>query len=168
MLEAGSPVWAELRGGYRVPYDPRPAIRRLEGDPAAWEELWNELHHQGDVGDSSYVAVPLLVQLQQRRPDPGWQFFALIATIETERHRKGNPPIPEWLTEDYAKAWREVPDLAMAAVRMSLDPLVVRSALAVLALAKGELKLGALLASLDTSEIDELVNDRLEWTALYE
>jgi hypothetical protein len=24
----------------------------------AWDELWNELHHQRDVGEASYAAVP--------------------------------------------------------------------------------------------------------------
>lgn len=54
--------WAGLLGGYRVPYDPRNALRRLEGGDAeaAWQELWAELYHQGDVGEASYAAVPHL------------------------------------------------------------------------------------------------------------
>jgi len=56
--------WGELNDGYGAPYDPRPAIAKLRAEPldqAAWGELWNELHHQGDVGAASYAAVPLLV-----------------------------------------------------------------------------------------------------------
>jgi hypothetical protein len=38
----------ELQGGYRVPFDPRPAIAALAFDPGdreAWDSLWEELHH---------------------------------------------------------------------------------------------------------------------------
>src|SRR5471030_2667579 len=106
MLEASSPLWSQLRGGYRVPYDPRPAIQRLEAaeDPAAWDELWDQLHHQGDVGEASYAAVPLLVELESRRRTSGWRFLALLATIETQRHGKRNPPVPEWLSAEYRLA----------------------------------------------------------------
>lgn len=50
MIGTDDARWANLIGGYRVPYDPRPAIAKLDnGDRhAAWDELWNELHHQGD------------------------------------------------------------------------------------------------------------------------
>ena len=59
---ANEEQWAGLCGGYRTPYDPRNAIGKLrEGDAkAAWDELWQELHHQGDVGEASYATVPLL------------------------------------------------------------------------------------------------------------
>ena len=41
--------WLGLLGGYRVPYDPRGALRSLEeGNDMenVWRELWNDLHHQ--------------------------------------------------------------------------------------------------------------------------
>lgn len=37
-----------LVGGYKVPYDSRPMLEVLSerhDNDAAWEELWNELHH---------------------------------------------------------------------------------------------------------------------------
>lgn len=48
--------WLDLTGGYRMSFDPRPLIKRLETDTdttGVWQELWNELHHQGDVGEAS-------------------------------------------------------------------------------------------------------------------
>jgi predicted DNA-binding transcriptional regulator AlpA len=38
----------------------------------------------------------------------------------------------------------------------------------VLALAKGELKLGALLSGLDSSELDEWLEEHQEWSDSYE
>jgi hypothetical protein len=52
---------SRLLDGYRIPYDPRRALHALEagGDvAAAWGELWNDLHHQGDIGEGSFAAVP--------------------------------------------------------------------------------------------------------------
>ena len=52
--------WEGLKGGYKVLYDPRPALRELEsGSPVEpiWKELWEDLHHQGDIGEASYCSV---------------------------------------------------------------------------------------------------------------
>jgi len=103
MTQPSDPKWNDLRGGYRVQYDPRAAIAALRVDPlnqTLWEELWNQLHHQGDVGDASYAAVPLLIDACSSTPR-GWNFYGLIATIEAARHRRKNPPIPEWLVPAY-------------------------------------------------------------------
>jgi len=66
--------WSMLAGGYRIPYDPRPALSKLAAnfaDKSAWDELWNELHHQGNVGEASYAAVTALVDIYptDRRAD---------------------------------------------------------------------------------------------------
>src|SRR5947208_2158398 len=56
MLSFDDERWNQLTGGYKIPFDPRPSLRKLESQQdtaAAWEELWEELHHQGDVGDAS-------------------------------------------------------------------------------------------------------------------
>jgi len=160
-MEFDDPRWQTLAGGYRRRYDPTPVLRRLQLEPTsaeAWTELWNELHHQGDVGEASYAAVPALVRIRKNDGPPGWDLYALAATIEVARHRPGNPALPEWLNADYSEAWTDLLALALADLAATQDPLLVRSALAVIALAKGETKLGALLSSLDASEIDELVD----------
>ena len=78
--------WAHLRGGYGEPYDPRDAMRRLsDSDVSAWEELWQELHHQGDVGEASYAALPALVRVHEARGVADWNTYALAATIEEAR-----------------------------------------------------------------------------------
>ena len=102
------PRWASLAGGYRTPYDARPALRRLAvdwNDEGAWQELWGALHHQTDVGDASYAAIRALVEIGRHLPTRGWNFYGLLATIESERHAHDNPPIPVWLVEEYRAAW---------------------------------------------------------------
>jgi len=44
--------WNHLTGGYKIPFDPRPCLRKLENQQdraAAWEELWDELHCNASV-----------------------------------------------------------------------------------------------------------------------
>jgi hypothetical protein len=164
------PRWKALTSGYRLAYDPRSAIEAL-ATPArrdsVWNELWRELHHQGDVGDASYVAIPLLTEVRSKDPDLGWQFYALCATIEIERWRKRNPPLPSWLAEDYEAAWRAILAFALSDLQVSTDRLMIQSALTAVAVARHEIKLGAMLAFLDESEIDEWVEENLAWSELY-
>ena len=160
-----------LSGGYRTPYDPRPALSKLAANVAvasAWEELWNELHHQGDVGEASYAAVTTLVDLYSSERTPDWNLFALSATIEIERHRKVNPSLPEWLKDDYEVAWQKLGELALATLRKSVNPEMLQSSLAVLAITRGNLKLGAMIVHLDSSELDEVLEQYLAWKEVYD
>src|SRR5947207_8410646 len=131
--------WEELSGGYKLPYDPRPAFEELStGDSAkAWQKLWTELHHQGDVGEASYAAIPVLVNLYRNRERVDWNLFALAAVIEVERHRKTNPALPDWLAEEYHEGWKHLTQLALTALDAPASKEVVRSALGVLAISGG-------------------------------
>ena len=56
--------WSTFKNGYRSAYDVRPLLKRFESETDVadgWEEVWNELHHQGDVDTASYAILPHLV-----------------------------------------------------------------------------------------------------------
>jgi hypothetical protein len=111
MLSFEDQRWNDLKGGYKMPYDPRPALRNLEQQQnagAAWEELWEELHHQGDVGDASYAAVAELVIIQRTRSAADWNLYAMVAIIELARTESQNPHVPDWLSEDYFRSIQEL------------------------------------------------------------
>lgn len=159
MLPLDDPRWPALQGGYRTAYDATPALRALAegGEPGViWERLWQELHHQGDVGTASYAAVPHLVSSCRNRRLYDWNLFALASIIEICRGRPRNPPLPEWLADSYRQAWRELFEFGIEALRACVDPLVVQSVLGVIALHKGLTQLGAVLAMADESEIREV------------
>ncbi|HEY0686085.1 MAG TPA: hypothetical protein VGD45_27325 [Steroidobacter sp.] len=63
MMSLDDERWRQLKGGYRVTYDPSGALKLLESGVDVWGELWDELHHQGDVDVASYAAVPHLVRI---------------------------------------------------------------------------------------------------------
>ena len=167
LLSLDDPLWPTLEGGYRIPYDVAEALKAMQAGEDVWHELWEELHHQGDVGVASYAAVPQLVAMlggaQAREED----FYALIALIEIERHRQHNPPLPDWLADSYRDAWAQLPAIAARDLQGQLDPVMLESVFAVLALAKGKLRLGAALMHMDSSEVDEWLEERLGWSEVY-
>lgn len=168
MMEFDDPKWQELKGGYKIPYDPRPALKKLEQGEDVWGEFWENLHHQGDVGVASYAAVPHLVRIGKALPARDWNLYALASAIEVERHRKTNPAMPEWLQEEYRQAWDELLYIGISDLKQTIDPLIIRSIVGVLALARGHIKLGAFITHLDTSELDEMLEDQLAWSELYD
>jgi hypothetical protein len=158
MISMDDPRWDDLEGGYRVIYDPRPALRILGESPDdsdAWAALWEELHHQGDVGEASYAAVPYLAALQPRVSRDNWQVYSLVALIEGRRGEGGNPPLPGWLERGYARALAELGGQASADVKASADPLVQRSALGLFALSCGLRRWGQLISEMSEDEVFE-------------
>jgi hypothetical protein len=153
--------WTSLLGGHRIPYDPRAALAKLESaEPeAAWSELWDELHHQGDVDTASFAAVPELVRIHERRSAPDWNTYALVGTIELQRDQGENPGVPAWLEESYRKAVTRLGELAHEDLKQAQDPLIARSALGIIALTKGLRSHARILLALDESEVEEIVED---------
>jgi hypothetical protein len=138
--------WGSLRGGRGEPYDPRPALTALEDGDAedAWDELWDNLQHQGDIGLASYAAVPEIVRLIASAPSADGRAYGLLAVIE-EGHLRGwpsSPAMPEWLKDDYQAAWRAVLGPALRDLATATSDDDVRTILAVLAFSKGQPRLG--------------------------
>lgn len=154
--------WIGLEGAYHCPYDVRPALRRLvAGETAAWGELWDELHHQGDIGEASYAAIPQLVSWLIAKPGGDWNTYAFAATIEQARRSGDNPPLPSWLRDDYEAAWSDLEARALSDLQAAQDDDLVSSILAVLALAKRKPEL-ARMAMLTEDERKSIL-DQVGW-----
>jgi hypothetical protein len=139
MLPLDDPRWKSYEGGYRLPYDASVPLGRLlrdGGSEALWAELWEELYHQGDVGAASYAAVPYLVEFVRRSAAIDWNALALIALIELQR--PSNPPVPPEITESYFEAIGSVPAVVGMHPQRTWDDLVTASAMAGIALARGQ------------------------------
>ena len=130
--------WREMTGGYRTAFDPRPLLAKLEASDdtkAVWHELWDNLHHQGDVGEASYASVPHLVRIYRKRGVVDWNTYAIVAVIELARDNEENPAIPEWLIDDYYRAIRELAEVGAGEILRTNDAEDVRAILSVLAIA---------------------------------
>ena len=159
MLRLGDARWLEMTGGYRTLLDPRPLLKRLETEPdtsKVWEELWNELHHQGDVGDASYPAIPYIVQAYRKRGGVEWNTFAIVAIIELARNQGTNPDVLEWLAEDYFRAIRELAEMGALDIFRTDRPEDVESILSVIAIERGLRNHGKLLVNYSEAELLEL------------
>jgi hypothetical protein len=159
-LDFSDARWAGLLGGYRVPYDPRKALRALEqgdGRAAAWDELWNELHHQGDIGEASFAALPHLVRIHECRGVPDWNTYAIAAIIELARDSADNPQLPPDLQQFYETAWKQLIEIGLQELNEAEDETLVTGILAVLAIGKGMRMLGRLTIEFTDDERKELL-----------
>jgi hypothetical protein len=140
MLSLDDERWQNLEGGYRVRFDPRPLLLKLQGNndtKAIWHELWEQLHHQGDVGEASYAAVPHLVRIYRERSGDCWNTYAIVAIIELARGIEKNPVVPKWLEEDYFRSIRELAEAGADEILRARDPDEIRAILSILAIATG-------------------------------
>jgi len=151
--------WTRLLGGYKVPYDPRGALRRLEnGDVEdAWQELWEELHHQGDVGEASYAAVPHIVRICEARGLLDWNAYALAVIIEEARLDGRNPEIPAYLKQGYDTAWQTLLKIGIRQLEEAEEPTLVCSIIGVIAFWKKQPTLGRLAIAFTEDERVELL-----------
>ncbi|HEV2674812.1 MAG TPA: hypothetical protein VGV37_09740 [Aliidongia sp.] len=159
-MDLDDPQWSHLCGGYRVPYDPRKAflaLERADETASTWEELWTELHHQGDVGEASYAAVPHLVRIYAARGIANWNTYALVATIEESRRSGHNPELPADLRDAYVAAWGELVKLGLRELEAAREPTLVASIIGVIAFSKGQFTLGRLAVSFTEDERQEML-----------
>lgn len=163
-LELDDPRWSTLEGGYRgTLYDASIALKKLElADNKQtvnqiYQELWNELHHQGDVGLASYYSVPHLVRIAKQKQIVDYNILGLVSVIEIQRH-KGNPLLPNKLKPNYKKAIEDLAELAKLAMNQDWDLDLSTTALTAIALAKGQIKLANAILNMDSEDtIDEFL-----------
>jgi hypothetical protein len=158
MLNLDDVRWTEMTGGYRMLLDPRPMLSRLETEPDTsdvWKSLWDELHHQGDVGEASFTAIPYIVRAYRQRAAVEWNTFAIVAIIELARNQGSNPDVPEWLAEDYYGAIRELAELGARDVFRTDRPEETESILSVIAIQRGLRTLGKFLVNYSEAEMLE-------------
>lgn len=163
MLELDDPRWAELRHAYGSASDTPNLLLRLDntsismGKEEPWFTLWSSLAHQGDVYSASFAAVPHIVRVLARAPTASApSFFQFPAWVEICRQRKG-VPIPDYLSEAYFSALRELPTLVAAAATQEWDDAFLSCALSAIAAAKGHISIAEAAQELDTKTAEEFL-----------
>ena len=139
MLPLIDPRWKSYRGGRGELYDASAPLSRLSrsGDPhEIFEELWDRLHHQGEVGSAAYAAVPHLVAFVRTPRGLDWNPLAMIAVTELARPQNPQPP-PE-LSEDYFEAIADLPNAILSHGKQKWSEDVTRAAMSCMALAHGQ------------------------------
>lgn len=161
MLPLDDPLWTQLMGGYKMPYNAAAPLRRLYADGPSeelWDELWDELHHQGDVGQASYAAVPHLLELVRRSRVMDWNPIGLIAVIEIERPTR-NPKVRADLADAYFRAIDQVPEVVASHPQREWDAVLTQNIMAGIALARGQRLLARAYLELSLEAATEWLRD---------
>jgi hypothetical protein len=159
MLDLNDKRWRDLKGGYRLPFDPRPFLEKFEAGndtDDGWYEFWGEIHHQGDVGEASYAAVPHLVRIYRERGTINWNTYAIVATIELARAQGKNPDVPDWLAGDYFAAIQELAQHGLAELGRAKDLVDIHAILSILAIWKGARIHGRFLLIYSEEDLSDL------------
>ncbi len=166
MPELNSNIWKELEGGYRELYNASIPLLKFESEidrsliDEIFSELWENLHHQGDVGIASYLSVPHLVRIAIQRSIYNWNVLAICAVIEQQRILGNNPKLPTEFEGEYYNALSELKTYSLDFIKRKYskdDATVIFSAIAT---CDGNHKLGKALLNLsDASILDEFLEN---------
>jgi len=118
LLSINDPKWQTYRGGYKYPVaDIVPFLKKLQTAQLAesdWEILWDDLHHQGDIGEASYAVVPYLAEYAAQAMPIAWHAFGFSAVVELARDDIRNPPLPDEVADDYKSAIQNLATIALS------------------------------------------------------
>jgi hypothetical protein len=156
MISLEDPRWLDITGGYKTLFDPRPLLKRLEIDAdttGVWQELWEELHHQGDVGEASFAAVPFLIRSYRSQSALDWNTYAIVAIIELARKEGTNPDVPPWIADDYFQAIRRLAEIGTREILQAQNTEEVRAILSVIAIDRGLRMHGRFLVNYSEEEL---------------
>jgi hypothetical protein len=157
------PTWQKIKGGYKVSYDVSIPLKLLEASSnkaemeAIFHELWDELHHQGDVGIASYLALPQLARIARQKNLFDWNILGLCAVIEQERHSDKNPELPEEYLEYYKAGMQDLKSFIISNLTKDHDGDTLRVAYSALATFSSQIKLGKAIINLDEDVLDEFL-----------
>lgn len=163
MVSLDSDIWKNLRGGYKNIYDVSVPLKKLEAAinqdelDEIWAELWQELHHQGDVGIASYLAVPQLVRIAVAKNIYDWNLFQLCTIIEQQRHLGDNPQLPEEYQAYYNDGLQNLKNFIIANIGTQKDELTFRMELSTLAVCAGHIKLSKAIGELEGCTLDDFL-----------
>jgi hypothetical protein len=163
-MELTDNIWKTLEGGYKIPFDASIPLRQLEltNDTEKikkiWDELWNELHHQGDVGLASYLSLPQMVRIGKLNELYDWNLLGLCCVIEQQRHLGNNPTLPAEFSDYYNKGLADLKHFVLNNLNKKLDNTTYTLSLATLATCNGQIELGKAIMELEDKDIlDELL-----------
>jgi hypothetical protein len=115
-------------------------LLRLRSDPHSeglWSELFENLYHQGDVGETSFAAVSELARLLPEDQPLPWQLISLVHSIEEARLAPRNPELPIWIANEYFAAIKTLARRCLLELQGPTSDVSARSMIAFVALWKG-------------------------------
>jgi hypothetical protein len=162
-MDLNDQIWPTLEGGYRIPYDASIILKELEeaSDTVAvnniFPELWDNLHHQGDVGIASYLSSILLIDICIRKNSLDWNYIGLCLIIEHCRRSDNNPKLPDEFNDEYFTALNRFEEYLLNRFRTIDNPTSLRLTLAFFATMHDQFDLGRAIEELDEDVLAEFL-----------
>ncbi len=163
-MELEDRKWGSVEGGYRIPYDASKPLRKLKGAVNAderqeiFDELWENLHHQENVGVASYLALPHLIDLCIESKSLDWNFIRLCVTIENCRLNGKNPELPNQYDDIYFSSLTKFEKYLSGNLKNINDRTAFRFTLSLLATVNGQPQLGKAIENLDEDALDKFLS----------
>ena len=157
-------LWKTLKGGYKIPYDVSRPLKKLrnadnfEDQQAIFNDLWENLHHQGDVGVASYLAVPQLIAICIDKRSLDWNFIGLCVVIENCRINNQNPELPAEYDDLYFGSLTKFEKYLLLNFKNIADRTALRLTLALFATINGQPGLGRAIENLDEDVLREFLD----------
>ena len=167
MLSLTDPRWQDFISGYQMKYDASLPLKQLEAASdndeiiQILDELWDELHHQGDVGTASYLAVPQLVRIGLNKKFADWRLIGLVALIEVQRH-ESPVVLPQEYEAEYFHALQQIEPLIAINTSLPWDREYASCALAALAASKGHIDMAKVIQEFSDPDLSEKFEEFLE------
>jgi hypothetical protein len=164
-MDLDNKIWSNVEGGYKIPYNASRPLRKLRDATQKDEienifaELWENLHHQGDVGLASYLAVPQLVSICIEKKSLDWNFIGLCVLIENSRIEEHNPQLPVEFQDLYFDSLVQFEKYLLLNFKSIADRDALRLTLALFATVNGQPGLGKAIENLDEDLLKEFLEE---------
>ena len=158
-------IWPGLEGGYKIPYNASLPLKKLRDSTLPKEqeiiftELWDNLHHQGDVGLASYLSIPHLVSICISKDSLDWNYIGLCVLIENCRLNENNSELPENYQEDYFESLTQFEKYLLLNFKNITSKAALRLTLALFATLNGQPALGRAIELLDEDLVSEFLKE---------
>lgn len=162
-MDLDNSIWATFQGGYKILYDASRPLKKLRDATrhdeysVIFTELWDNLHHQGDVGTASYLTIPQLVSICINKKSLDWNFIGLCVLIENCRLEGHNPELPIEYQDLYFEALSQLERYLLLNFKSITDQTALRLALALFATVNGQPNLGRAIEMLDEDILPEFL-----------
>ena len=156
-------IWKTLMAAYKTPYDASIPLKQLRSSTnievidSIFTELWDELHHQGDVGLASYLSVPQLIFIYIEKKSLDYNFIGLCVCIELCRIEDRNPKLPEEYRDYYFNALKTFETYLLQHFKEIKNVESIRLSLAFFAIMKEQHSLAKAIQNLDEDVLEEFL-----------
>ena len=162
-MELDDKIWSKLDGAHKTPYNASSALRKLkvatrpDEFSSVFSDLWENLHHQGDLGLASYLSIPQLVSICIEKRSLDWNFIGLCVVIENCRLAGNNPELPAEFENLYFDSLANFEKYLLLNFKNLHDRNALRLSLALFAILNGQPELGKAIEILNDDEISVLL-----------